>query len=225
MMLRRDSIFSDVFFKTRSFPDFQSVVLFIEASTTIRDMFKICGVNVRFVPLPVELDFDPGFIPECLIFDHKTHPQFIREQIENYCPRKVVIVNTHPSKNNLRRFQAVLRESGYGTDVKFAREAARAISPRIRSCLFVLEAGAELMSNSFYSPCDVRPFGQGYPIPPGTGTAADSNAAAELSRIRSSRAYKASLVISKFVLSNKLIFTKALAILLPWRRHNIKRNP
>ena len=108
-MISRDDVFSDAFFKTRSFQDFRNVILFIEGSTYIGNLFEICGIDFRFVPLPIEAGFDPGFIPDCLVFDHKTHPQFIREQIGNYHSRKVVIVNTHPSKNSLRRYEALLR--------------------------------------------------------------------------------------------------------------------
>ena len=225
MMLRRDDIFSDAFFKTRSFPDFQNVVLYIEASTHIGNMFKICGIDFRFAPLPIEVGFDPGFIPDCLVFDHKTHPQFIREKIGNYRPRKIVIVNTHPSKSSLRRFEAVLRECGYGTDARFAREVAQAISPRIRSGFFVLEKEAELVMNSFYSPRDMQPFGQGYPrFASPQFAAADGGAAAELMAIKNSHAFKASLALSKFVKSNKPVFMMASAALSLLKRYKNRGN-
>lgn len=213
-MIGHNAVFTDAFFKTRSFPDFQNVVLYIEDSAYIGKLFETCGINFCFIPPPIEVDFDPGFIPDCLVFDHKIHPQFIREQIRKHRPRKIVIVNTYPSKNNLRRFEAVLREFGYGMDAKFARETAKAISPRIHSCIFVLEKGAELMPNSFYGPRDMQPFGQGYAgFVSRQVTAVDGGAAAELLEIKNSRAYKASLALLKFARSNKFIFMIASAAL------------
>ena len=75
--------------------------------------------------------------------------------------RKVVIRNTHPSKNSLRRLRPCCGNADTARTPGSRREAAQALSPRIRSCFFVLERERSWVIA--YSPRDMQPFGRAIP--------------------------------------------------------------
>lgn len=184
----------DLIMRTEWFPDFKSIILYLEYNEFVNNMFSSIDIKCQFVQnLNKRVPFKQV---DCLAFDINVDFDLFKNRVKSLKPKIIIINHQNIYNSNSGRLIPLLKELNYGNHVNYNYFSS--LSPIKNKDFQFYEKGNKLLLVENYATSYNR-------------NSSEEDLKNEIERIHSSKTYKLSKFIQK--ISSKIPFLLQFALI------------